>query len=324
LGFGIYPKGRFLVRIIFMGTPEFALPSLSVLAQSGQDIIVVVTQQDKPRGRRLVLAPPPVKRRAIELGLKVMQPPKLTDAGFMKQIADISPDLIAVVAYGSFLPRALWELPGRGTINLHPSLLPKYRGAAPVPRAILNGECETGVTILYVGEEIDAGDIIAQAKVSIPPTATCESMSAQLAEAGSRLLLNAVDDIERGSATRRPQDSAGATFAPKVAKSEGLIDWRLPAVELGRRVRAFYPWPGAYTHFVCHGNTMLLKVLDAEPDLEKAGDPGVVTRCDDQGIHVGTGRGCLILREVQPAGKKRMAAAQFVAGHRSLPGTKLG
>ncbi len=324
MGFGISRKGRFLVKIIFMGTPEFALPSLDALAKSEQEIIAVVTQQDKPRGRRLAVAPPAVKRRALELGLRVLQPPKLADADFMRQIADINPDLIAVVAYGSFLHRALRELPRLGTINLHPSLLPKYRGAAPIPRAILDGENKTGVTILYIEEDIDAGDIVAQEEVPIPPDATCESLSAQLAEAGSGLLLNAVRDIEKDGATRRPQDSAGATFAPKVAKSEGLIDWHSPAVELARRVRAFYPWPGAYTHFISHGDTMLLKVLDAEPDTEESCDPGVVMRCDDRGIHVGTGRGCLVLKEVQPEGKKRMTAAQFLAGRRNLQGTKLG
>jgi methionyl-tRNA formyltransferase len=307
-----------------MGTPEFALPSLNALAQGGQDVLAVVTQEDRPRGRSLVLSPPPVKWRALELGLRVLQPQRLTDVRFMNQIADINPDLIAVVAYGSFLPRALWELPPRGTINLHPSLLPKYRGAAPIPRAILSGERETGSTIVYVGEEMDAGDIIAQETVSIPPTATCESLSIQLAEAGSRLLLKAVRDIEGGGVTGRPQDSARATFAPKVSKSEGLIDWRSSAIELARRVRAFYPWPGAYTHLLSHGNTTLLKVLDADLDMGGAGEPGVITRCDDRGIHVGTGRGSLILRQVQPAGKKRMAAAQFVAGRRGLVGTKLG
>jgi methionyl-tRNA formyltransferase len=307
-----------------MGTPEFALPSLSALAQGEQDVLAVVTQEDRPRGRSLLLSPPPVKRRAVERGLRVLQPPRLTDTGFMNQIADINPDLIVVVAYGGFLPRVLWELPPRGTINLHPSLLPKYRGAAPIPRAIINGERETGVTIVYIGEEMDAGDIIAQEKVSIHPTATCESLSIQLSEAGSRLLVSAVQDIERGGATRTPQDDAGATFAPKVSKSEGLIDWRSPAIELARRVRAFYPWPSVYTHLVSHGNRILLKVLDADLDMEGTGEAGVITRCDDRGIHVGTGRGSLILRQVQPAGKKRMTAAQFAAGRRGLAGTKLG
>ena len=324
LGFGIYPKGRFLVKLIFMGTPEFALPSLNAFAQSEHDILAVVTQQDKPKGRRLVPTPPAVKQRAIELGLKVLQPASLMDSGFMKQIADISPDLIVVVAYGNYLPRSLWELPRRGTINLHPSLLPKYRGAAPIPRAILDDEHETGVTIMYIGEGLDAGDIIAQEKVPIPPTATCESLGIQLAEAGGRLLLKAVCDIERGIAARRSQDGGAATLAPKVSKSEGLIDWSSLATELALRVRAFYPWPGAYTYFTSHGKRMLLKVLEADPDMEEAGSPGVVAHCDTRGIHVGAGKGCLILKAVQPEGKNRMTAAQFTAGHRDLAGMKLG
>jgi methionyl-tRNA formyltransferase len=307
-----------------MGTPEFALPSLNALAKSEHDILAVVTQQDKPRGRRLILTPPAVKRRAVELGLEVLQPQALTDAGFMNRIAEIGPDLIVVVAYGNYLPRPLWELPRCGTINLHPSLLPKYRGAAPIPRAILSGESETGVTILYIGDGLDAGDIIAQEKMPIPPAATSKSLGIQLAEAGSRLLLKAVCDISSGSATRTPQDGESATLAPKLSKSEGLIDWHSSAIDLARRVRAFYPWPGAYTHFTSQGKRMLLKIIEAEPDVEETGPPGMVAACDARGIRVGAGRGCLILKAVQLEGKTRMTAAQFAAGRRDLVGMKLG
>lgn len=312
------------MKIIFMGTPEFALPSLDALAQSEHEVLAVVTQQDKPKGRRLVLTPPAVKRRAAELGLKVLQPAGLSDAAFMKWIEEAAPDLIAVVAYGNYLPRPLWELPRHGTINLHPSLLPKYRGAAPIPRAILNGEHETGVTIMYIGEGLDAGDIIAQERVPIPPAATCESLGIRLAEAGGRLLLKAVRDIEGGRAARRAQNDAEATLAPKVSKSEGIIDWNSSAAGLALRVRAFHPWPGAYTHFTSQGKRVLLKVLEAEPDAEGAGSPGVVVGSDARGIHVGAGRGCLILKAVQPEGKNRMTAAQFAAGRRDLMGMKLG
>lgn len=312
------------MKLIFMGTPEFALPSLDMLARSEHDVLAVVTQQDRPRGRRLVLTPPAVKRRAVELGLEVLQPAGLADAAFMNRIAAIGPDLIVVVAYGNYLPRSLWELPRHGTINLHPSLLPKYRGAAPIPRAILNGEHETGVTIMYVGEGLDEGDVIAQEKAPIPPAATCESLSIQLAEAGGRLLLKAVRDIERGTAARTPQDGSAATLAPKLSKAEGLIDWHLPAAELARRVRAFYPWPGAYAYLASQGKRLLLKILEAEPDAEGTGSPGVVAGFDERGIRVGAGRGCLILKTVQPEGKNRMTAAQFAAGRRDLVGMRMG
>ncbi|MEJ2744862.1 MAG: methionyl-tRNA formyltransferase [bacterium] len=312
------------MKLIFMGTPEFALPSLDALAESQHDILAVVTQQDRPKGRRLILTPPAVKRRAIELGLKVLQPVSLTDTGFMDQIGEVGPELIVVVAYGNYLPRALWGLPRYGTINLHPSLLPKYRGAAPIPRAILKGETETGVTILYIGDGLDSGDIIAQEKVPIPPAATSESLGSRLAEAGGRLLLEAVRDIEMGSAARTPQDGENATLAPKVSKSEGLIDWNLSAVDLALRVRAFYPWPGASTYFTAHDKRMLLKVIEADVDTEGTGSPGLVAGCDGRGLHIGAGKGCLILKTVQPEGKGRMAAAQFAAGRRDLVGMKLG
>jgi len=307
-----------------MGTPEFALPSLDAFAQSDHVILAVVTQQDRPKGRRLVLTPPAVKRRAIELGLMVLQPPTLTEVGFMGQISALDPDMIVVVAYVNYLPRALWELPRYGTSNLHPSLLPKYRGAAPIPRAILNGESETGVTIMYIGEGLDAGDVIAREKVPIPATATSESLGNRLAETGSRLLLKAVCDIESGSATRTPQDGESATLAPKLSKSEGLINWHLSAMNLARCVRAFYPWPGAYTYCTSRDKRILLKVLEAEPDMEGAGAPGVVVGCDARGIRVGAGQGCLILKTVQPEGKNCMTAAQFAAGRRDIVGMKLG
>ena len=309
------------MRIIFMGTPEFAVPSLEALAQSDQELVAVVTREDMPQGRRLILSPPPVKQRALHLGLRVVQPAKLNDAAFMSEVRQLSPDLVAVVAYGAFLPKSLYELPPLGTINLHPSLLPKYRGAAPIQHAILNGDRETGVTVIYLSEEMDAGDIILQERVPIESADTSESLSNKLSLRGAHALLAAVKAIEKGTAKRVPQDGTGATFAPKISKEDGLIDWRLSAAELARRVRAFPPWPGTYTYLASGRGKMLLKVLEADSS-PPAGDAGVIIRCDGEGIHVGTGNGTLILRKVQPEGKKAMTAAQFTAGHRDLLGRR--
>ncbi|MCX6354517.1 MAG: methionyl-tRNA formyltransferase [Candidatus Aureabacteria bacterium] len=311
------------MKIIFMGTPEFAVPSLEAFAQSDQELVAVVTREDMPQGRRLILSPPPVKQRALQLGLRVIQPAKLNDEAFIREVRQLAPDLVAVVAYGAFLPKSLYELPPLGTINLHPSLLPKYRGAAPIQRAILNGESETGVTIISLSEEMDAGDIILQERVPIEPTDTSESLGEKLSLRGAHTLLAAVKAIEKGTEKRVPQDGTEATFAPKIRKEDGLIDWRLSAPELARRVRAFSPWPGTYTYLASGGGGMFLKVRGADSS-PPAGEAGMIIRCDSQGIHVGTGNGTLILREVQPEGKKAMTAAQFAAGHRDLVGKKLG
>jgi methionyl-tRNA formyltransferase len=312
------------VKILFMGTPDFALPSLDALASSEQEVCGVVTQGDKRRGRNLVLSATPVKQRALALGFEVLQPGDLKDPGFTARVREMSPDLIAVVAYGSFLPRALWEMPPRGTINLHPSLLPKYRGAAPIQHAILNDEGETGVTVTYLGEKMDAGDIIEQERVAIRPDDTCESLGKLLAERGGILLLTAIRDIERGTAARVPQDEAAATFAGKIRKSEGLIDWTMPARSILLQVRAFYPWPGAYTRIPIRDTRVLLKILDAAAEPEGGAEAGVVAGCDHRGVRVGTGEGCLLIRRVQPEGRRAMDAGEFLCGYRDLVGARLG
>ncbi|MEI6633310.1 MAG: methionyl-tRNA formyltransferase [Chlamydiota bacterium] len=312
------------MRILFMGTPEFAVPSLDALAGGGQEVCAAATQPDRPRGRNLAVAATPVKRRAGELGLRVLQPADPGDAAFIGEVREMNPDLIAVVAYGNFLPPALWGLPPRGTINLHPSLLPKYRGAAPIPRAILNGDRETGVTVLYLGAGMDAGDIVAQERAPISADDTGGTLAAALARRGGGLLLAAVRSIEKGTAARIPQDESAATFAPKLEKSDGLIDWRLSAEDLARRVRALRPWPGTFTFAPSRGGTRLLKILEASARAGDAGETGRVLRCDSVGIHVGTGSGSLVIRVVQPEGGRAMTALEFVRGTRDLAGTMLG
>jgi methionyl-tRNA formyltransferase len=312
------------MRIVFMGTPQFAIPSLVLLARSGYRIVAVVTQEDTRRGRKLVLSPSPVKQCALNLGLKVMQPLSASDPAFLKEMRDVAPDLIVVVAYGQFLPKELIAIPRLGAINLHPSLLPKYRGAAPIQHAILNDESETGVTVLYVGEEMDAGDIIKQGKVRICSTDTSASLGEKCATKGARLLLGAVRDMEKGKVSRKVQDGAKATGAPKIRKTNGLIEWTLRAEQIALRVRAFCPWPGAYTYMKWSGKRILLKILEASAGPDRGGVPGSIVACGHRGIWVGTGKGSLIIRMVQPEGRKPMTAAAFAAGHRELEGTTLG
>jgi len=311
------------MKIIFMGTPQFAVPSLDALAGCGQDLVAVITRADTPKGRGLVLSPPPVKERAVKLGLKVMQPGRLSDPGFVEELRRMKPDLIAVVAYGSFLPGIICELPPLGTINLHPSLLPKYRGAAPIPHAILNGDKETGVSIIYLTDEMDAGDIVWQEKVPIEADDTALSLGEELAARGATALCNAVRAIQAGAAKRTPQSADEATFAPKISKEDGLVEWELPADVLERRIRAFFPWPGSYTYLTSGDKRVRLKITEAVRSPE-SGKAGVVMRCDAGGMHVGTGRGSLILKRVQPEGKRAMTSPEFAAGCRDLMGRKLG
>lgn len=324
LSFELCHLSFYAMKILFMGTPEFALPSLEALAASEQYLCGVVTRPDRRSGRRLVPSPPPVKRRALELGLRVFQPDPIDSPAFINEVKALAPDLIAVVAYGSLLPRALWEMPPHGTINLHPSLLPRCRGAAPVQRAILDGLPETGVTVACVGERMDAGDIIAQEGERIFPEDTAETLGERLAKRGALLLLRAVRAIEKNETVRVPQNEAAATFAPKIRKSDGIIDWHAPAGEIARRVRAFQPWPGAYTHLFLGGRRVYLKILKAEADEGGRGEPGLIMRCNASGIRVGSGEGCLILKRLQPEGKRAMGADEFLRGHRDLEGLVLG
>jgi methionyl-tRNA formyltransferase len=311
------------MKIVFIGTPEFAIPSLRALAGSAHDIVAVVTQEDRPKGRKLILTPPPVKTAALELGLAVLQPPKASEPAFLDRVRELAPELIAVVAYGRYLPKELWGFPRYKTVNLHPSLLPKYRGASPIRSAILSGDADTGVTVMYLSEEMDAGDIIKQAVVPIGEDDGYVELSGKLAVSGAELLLEAIDDIETGKAGRRPQDESKVTTTRKIKKEDGLIDWSRPARSLLLQVRAFNPWPGAYTYFDWHGRRMLLKILEARVDEGRAGREGVVSDCTPEGIVIGTGSGCLVATRVQPEGKRPMAAAEFSAGHGGIEGTAL-
>lgn len=313
------------LRVIFMGTPEFALPSLRALAGAAQ-IVAVVTQPDRPAGRGRRVSPPPVAVYAREDGLPVMQPPSLRRPEVVRALAELHPDLLVTVAYGRIIPDDVLALPPRGAINAHPSLLPAYRGASPIQRAIADGQTETGVSIIYQTAELDAGDIILQERVAIGPEETAGELERRLADLAAPLLLAAVRLIAEGRAPRRPQEHAAATYVGKLTKEDGQIHWDRPAETIANLVRAMDPWPSAYTFRA--GRQVKIWRARAEPDAAvTAGgpaEPGTVLAVTEDGTLLATGRGLLRALEVQPADGKRMSAAAFARGHRVQPGERWG
>lgn len=309
-----------MVRIIFMGTPHFAVPSLEALTKL-YDITVVVTQPDRPVGRGRHLAVPPVKDVALRLGLAVMQPRTLRDASAVDQLQALEPTVIVVAAYGEILRPDVLSLPPLGCINVHASLLPKYRGAAPIPAAILQGEMETGITLMLMDSGLDTGPILAQLKVPLHSSDTALSLSSRLARQGAALLVETLPMWLDGEIVPQPQDRATATYAPRISKADGLIDWTQEAEMVDRRCRAYHPWPGAFTS--CDGQR--LKVLRAFslPNEAASVEPGRVLQLPE-GIGVSTGLGIVILEEVQLAGKRAMSAIEFARGQRGFVGSRLG
>lgn len=308
------------MKIVFMGTPEFAVPSLEAALAAG-DIVAVVTRSDKPQGRGLRVTSPPVAVVAVQYALEVLQPATLRDPEFLAQLGRLEPDLIVVVAYGRLIPSDVLRAAPMGAINLHPSLLPRYRGAAPIPRAIAAGDAETGVTILSVSEELDAGDIILQRPVAIRADDTAATLEARLAQEGATLLVEALGLLESNQAPRHPQDPSRVTLAPKLTRDEALIHWSDPAEKIVNMVRAFDPWPVAYT--VRDGAP--LKVWRAAARaVAGRGNPGVVREADRDRLVVDAGEGAVELLEVQPASGRRMPAADYLRGHPLAPGTVLG
>lgn len=311
------------MEILFCGTSDFALPSLELLRHSRWRLLGVVTQPDRPRGRGRRMAPTPVKEFALEHGLAVFQPPSGGRLADMLASAGIRPDVIAVVAFGQLLRPPVLDLPRRGCINLHPSLLPAYRGPAPIQRAIMNGERGTGLSTMYLSPEMDAGDVILQEPVDIGPDETCGELSARLAGLGAELLLRTASLIERGRAPRLAQDHRRATYAPALTTGEEKIDWLQDATALSNRIRGMNPRPGAHT--LCSGKG--LKIWHGLPVTGGTADipPGTICDADPRtGFTVQTGDGRLAVREVQPAGRSRMSAAEFVRGYRVRPGLLLG
>jgi methionyl-tRNA formyltransferase len=307
-------------RILFMGSGEIAGPALRRLAEGdGGELVGVVTQPDRPRGRSPKPAPCPVMTLARSLGLNPLAPERVSAPDAIAALADLRPDVIVVAAYGQFLPPALLALSPKGAINLHPSLLPRYRGAAPVQWAIANGERETGVSIIYLTERMDAGDILLAESVFIGEDDTAVTLSARLADLGARLLVRALDLIAVGAVARRPQDERLATYAPKLKKEDGRIDWERPAVDIRNRIRGFQPWPGAFFHWP--RKNMAVRVQAAEIE-QGVGLPGTVLAADRAGPLVACGREALRLRVLQPEGRRPMEGAAFCAGYRPEPGER--
>jgi methionyl-tRNA formyltransferase len=297
-------------KLVFMGSPQFALPILRLLAERWQ-VVGVVTQPDQPAGRGQVLTPPPVKVLALELGLEVIQPKRLREEPAMAQLRLWQPDLIVVAAFGQILRPAVLELPRLGCINVHASLLPRWRGAAPILAAILHGDDRTGVTIMRMDAGVDTGDILSQEPVPVQPTDTSRSLSVRLAEAGAKLLVDTLPKYISGQIQPQPQDNTLATYAPLLKKEDGNLDFTQPAEDLARRVRAFNPWPGAFTLW----KGQVLKIHQAHAVDVSGSNPG--TRRIFQGLPaIDASGGLLVLDEVQMAGKRPMEGKVFLNGAR--------
>ncbi len=308
------------MRILFMGSGELACPALARLLDRPQDeVVAVVSQPDRPRGRNRKVAPCPAKAYAESKGIPVLAPERIGAPSAVSDVNALQPDLITVVAYGQYIKPEILAIPPLGSINVHPSLLPKYRGASPIQWTLANGETVTGVTILYVSEAMDAGDIILQEEVPIEPDDTTASLSPRLAELGGNLLSQAIDAISQGTAARVPQDESQATTVYKLRKEDGWIDWRQPATLIRNRIRGFTPWPGCFTRF----QGKVLKIFDADVRSESSTAPGTIIDCLPEGPLVATGAGALLLREVQPEGGKRMTGQAYLCGHVIQPGDHL-
>jgi len=310
------------MRIAFMGTPDFAAASLEALLKSDDSVVGIVTQPDRPKGRGQILTPSPVKLLAQREKIPLLQPLKMKDPEFLQALASWKPDLIAVAAFGRILPLVILSLPSRGCINVHGSLLPKYRGAGPIQWAIINGETETGITTMLMDEGMDTGAILLQERIPITTDDTAGSLSPRLAELGGRLLIETIVRLKAGTLLPQPQDSSEATLAPLLKKEDGIIDWALPATVLANRVRGLSPWPGAYTT-VAGGDRWTIWRALALPN-SVTSPPGVIVAITNDAIHVATGEGVLAVMELQPANSRRMAVSQYLAGHPILVGFQLG
>jgi methionyl-tRNA formyltransferase len=310
------------LQIIFMGTAELSCASLQALADNGKfSVIAVVTQPDKPKGRELKLTPSPVKILAEKLNLPVLQPLKARDEQFIAELRALNPDLIVVVAYGQILPQSILDLPPHGCVNVHTSLLPKYRGAAPIQWAIADGEPETGVTIMKMDAGLDTGPILSTRRTPILPTDDSQILHDRLAQLGAELLVETIPDYVARKIAPPPQPAAGSTYAAKIKKEDGKIDWGQPAAQIWNRLRAFTPWPGAFAFLQAETKPQLLKIWKAEV-VERSGRAGEVISADKTGIVVGCGQGALRVLELQREGGKRLTSEQFLAGFPLKAGVK--
>ena len=316
------------MRIVFIGTGEIGVPTLQALLNSEHELVGVVTQPDKPVGREQRIEPPPIKKMLTRSGglqtaaghptarkpsfLEILQPPKIKDPQAIEKIRELKPDVIIVIAYGQILPRDVLEIPRLACLNLHASLLPRWRGAAPIQAAIAAGDGDTGITVMYMDEGLDTGDVLLQRQTKIQPDETGGSLHDQLAQIAPEVLGEALRLLATGNAPRIPQDSARATYAPKLKREHGRIDWSESAEQIERKIRAFNPWPCAFTKFVDQN----LKIFSASV-VDLTGKPGEILRSENE-LVIAAGKGALSLGEVQLEGKRRMSASQFLRGHAAL------
>jgi methionyl-tRNA formyltransferase len=312
------------MRIVFIGTADFGVPSLEALLRSPEHQVVgVVTQPDRPAGRRHELTPSPIKTLAMKHHLPVFQPEKIRAQTALDEVRGLAPDLIVVVAYGQILPKELLAMPRLGCVNVHASLLPRWRGASPIQAALLAGDTETGVTTMLTDEGLDTGPMLLQERVSIGHDDNAATLHDKLAVIGAELLPKTVAGLADGTLKPTPQPATGVTYAPKIRKEDGLIDWSLPAAQLANRLRAFTPWPGFYTFLPEPHGQRLLKIWAAENGEGEPMAPGTVVRADKDGISVVTGDGALVIHELQIEGSRRMTAAEFLRGHPLNAGLRL-
>ena len=308
------------MRVVFFGTPQFAVPSLEQLIKSSHQVVGVITQPDRPRGRGQKVTDAPVKMTAVKHALPVFQPARLRDPEATQTITNWAPDLGVVAAYGKILPEGLLHLPRLGMINVHASLLPRYRGAAPVQRAVIDGVPQTGVTIMRMVAALDAGGMFAKVTRPIGPDETSDVVERDLADLGASLLIEVIEDVAAGTAVEEPQDDSLSTYASKVTKDEGLVDWTQPSMHIHNRVRGLYPWPHAYTYL--DGERLILMRTQLEPG--PSGElPGTIVDLAGGLLHVATGdSGQIAIEELQPEGRRAMKTRDYLAGHAIQPGAR--
>jgi len=311
------------LRIVFMGAAELSCASLQALiAVPDFQVVAVVTQPDRPKGRDLKLLPTPVKESALRANLPVLQPEKARSESFLEELRLFAPQLIVVAAYGQILPKSVLDLPRFGCLNVHTSLLPRYRGPAPIQWAILNGDAQTGVSIMKMDVTLDTGDILAQDSTPIRPEDNSATLHDRLARMGAELLVRTIPEYAAGRLTPRPQPAAGTSYAPKISKQDGRIDWRQPARAIWNRVRGLVPWPGAFAHLPGSPKPQFLKIWDSEI-VPETGAPGEILHADKHGVVVACGHEALRILVLQREGGRRLKAHEFLAGHPLQPGLRL-
>ncbi len=308
------------MKIVFMGTPEFAVPSLNALLSSKNEMAAVVTRSDKPSGRGKKLTPPPIKVVASNSEVKVLQPERIKDEVFVNILREINPDVIVVAAFGKILPTKILHLPKYGCINVHASILPKYRGAAPINWAIINGEKETGITIMQMDEGLDTGSILLQKGIEITKEDTAVTLSNKLSKMGAELLIEGLNAIKEGKIKPILQDNSKASYAPMLKKEDGKIDWTKKAEDIYNMVRGMDPWPGAFTYY----KGVAWRVWKTAVGNDRNGIPGMVISIDGGKIDVACGKGVISITEMQPANKKRMTVSEFLRGNKVEAGVILG